>query len=334
MRRRIAWVAGAMGLAAAVCTARLAWEAWTSRPPAPGSSLRFARVTYHTRTERVMTIGGSVAHGWKDSEHLGFLRRAFIELTNHTPTAYQYIDRTIIGANGTQLDTMYKGKYETWLNTDKPQIVVIAWGLLNDARPKTPMDQFLLHLRNEVNEALAHHAVVFIVTPPVTRASYTQYPTAQQAYVDAEVKFVQDLNDPNVYVFDVFDQMKDYLTRTHQTYEPYMGDGWHPNTAGHVLAGRILYQNLIQTFGTQPIVFQTPQTGGQAPGTPGGTPAGATGGNTAGTQGGTGAGTPCTPAPAGTPAPSAPAAGGTTPAGVPGARAAGQGGSPSRRVMP
>ncbi|GMA56105.1 hypothetical protein GCM10025858_06080 [Alicyclobacillus sacchari] len=56
------------------------------------------------------------------------------------------------------------GKYATWLAEDKPQIVVISWGLLNDVYDKTPMASFNQAIHNEIQEALAANAVVIFVT--------------------------------------------------------------------------------------------------------------------------------------------------------------------------
>lgn len=217
----------------------------------------------HTTVVRVMGIGGSVAHGWKDPNHNGYLQRAFTSLTQETATAYDYFDQTIVGANSTQLDTtMYKGRYAGWLASLHPNVVVISWGLLNDALPKVPIDSFGSHIQYEISLGLQAHAMVFLVTPPVTKASYTQYKVTQQQYVDTEIAVARALHNPNVYVFDVFDQMKQYLVDHHQTYEPYFGDGWHPNTAGHILAGRILSDDIMKQFGSAaPQFHDTSATG-------------------------------------------------------------------------
>ncbi|MCL6548317.1 MAG: SGNH/GDSL hydrolase family protein [Alicyclobacillus sp.] len=257
MKRRIRYIAALLVLAGVVIGGRALWMSmglFHSSDRVRDISLR--RVTKHTLTERVDVIGGSIAHGWKDPNRNSYLKRAFQSLTAHTPTQYQYIDRTIVGADGAQLDTMYWKKFLNWLDQDKPQIVVISWGLLNDAKAKTSMDDFRQHLRNDINAVLARHAVAIVVSPPITKASYTQYQEQQQAYVDAEMQLVKDMNNPNVYAFDVFGQMKQYLAINHQTWQQYYGDGWHPNSAGHALAGQLLFHDLVQTFGDQPIVWQ------------------------------------------------------------------------------
>lgn len=205
---------------------------------------------------RVMGIGGSIAQGQKDPHKNGYLQRAFSTLSNQTSATYKYYDRAISGANSTQLATLYKGDYSKWMSTIHPQVVVISWGLLNDALPHTPMAAFKDYLNQEISEALATHAVVLVVTPPVTEASYTKVPQQEEEYTQAEIQTVSSLRDKNVYLFDVFHQMKQYLISHHQTIAPYVGDGNHPNTKGHELAGSLLCHDIIKQFGTSPIRFR------------------------------------------------------------------------------
>lgn len=205
--------------------------------------------------EDVMTIGGSVAHGWKDSESDGYLARAFHTMDVKTHSLYFIDDRTIEGANGTQVAT----RYTKWLQGINPQITVLSWGLLNDALPKTPVATFDAQIHSEIAQALADHSVVLMVTPPVTRATYTEYKVQEEMYADAEMKVARSFKSPNVYVFDVMHQMESYLVAHHQTYVPYMADGWHPNTKGHILAGEILAQDMLSTFHGKPVTFAIPQ---------------------------------------------------------------------------
>lgn len=218
--------------------------------PSPGLARTAPRLS-------VVTVGGSVAHGWDDKAGGGFLHRTFQTLNATTSVTYAVYDKTIIGANAVQLqDTLYKGDYEKWLGWFRPNVVLISWGLLNDCLPNTPMPVFQKYLGQEITEALRHKAVVFIVTPPVTRASYTKYKTQEQAYVDKEISLVRSMRNPNVRIFDVYDEMKRYLTTHHQTYMPYMSNGWHPNSAGHALAAQLLVQDISGQYGDQPPKFR------------------------------------------------------------------------------
>ena len=189
---------------------------------------------------RVMVIGGSVAHGWDDKVGGGYLRRAF----DHYPT-YQYIDKTIVGANSTQLqETLYKGDYETWLKEYRPNVVVISWGLLNDCLPDTPKANFDKYLRVEITQALASHAMVYVVSPPVTIASYTKYLVRQQRYVNDELHVVRQIKSPNLYFFNVFDQMKAYLRNHHLSVYDFGTNTWHPDAEGHIIAARLLLADM------------------------------------------------------------------------------------------
>ncbi len=221
-----------------------------------GIAYAAASVKASAPTEKVMTIGGSVAHGWKDVKSEGYLHRALQELETATFVPYAFYDRTIVGANGHQLATMYKGDYTKWLNSIHPTVVIISWGLLNDALPKVPYHEFAMYLKQEILEALTYHAVVLVVSPPVTKATYTQYPVQVEKYDTKEHLVVKALNNKNVYFIDLMNQMKGYLKAHHQTYKPYSHDGWHPNEKGHILAGQILEKNLLRLFGKQPIAFK------------------------------------------------------------------------------
>ncbi len=200
----------------------------------------------NAKTQKVLVIGGSVAHGWKDTTGKGYIARAIQSLSKATKIPFQYIDRTIVGANSTQLATLYKNHYLGWLHDFKPNYVVISWGLLNDCLPKTPYSTFVFHLKQEIDEALQVGSTVIIATPPVTKATYTQFKKTEPVYAEKEIQLVKSMNNHHVILADVFDQMRTYLTAHHQTYVPYMGDGWHPNSAGHRLAGQLLYQDLLK----------------------------------------------------------------------------------------
>jgi hypothetical protein len=214
---------------------------------------------------KVMTVGGSVAKGWKDDGwekwkegwYGGYLVRAVQELRAVTHLQYTVVDHTIVGANGSQLDTLYAGQYLRWLERDKPDVVAISWGILNDVRPKTPISVFRAKIQEEIRTALSHHAVVFIITPPVTEESYTDYRTQEEIYVQNEVQAAKAFHSPNVYVFDVFHQMKAYLKSHHQTILPYKGNSWHPNKRGHMLAGHILFEDIYRVFHENPVSFHT-----------------------------------------------------------------------------
>lgn len=216
----------------------------------PGLSLP----TQHT-TEKVMVIGGSMAHGWKDPNDNSYLKRAFKSLSDSTNTTYEYDDRTVIGGSPVSEDK--NGKYAAWLGQDKPQVVVISWGLLNDVYNHTPIGPFTKAIHDEVQEALDAGAVVLFVTSPVTKATATYNHTQVERYINTEIAQANAFSSPNVYFINLNDDMSVYMAAHGQTWKQYFGDSWHPNQAGHVLAGELLDNDLIGMFGVTPILFQT-----------------------------------------------------------------------------
>lgn len=197
----------------------------------------------------VMLVGSSVAEGWDDPSGGGYLKRAFSALGQYQQVNYHLESVAKAG------DTVVKvaKKYPQWLKTQKPQVVVLSWGVLDDLSQNTNPAAYKAGIKKEIEQAIAVHAQVFIVTPPVTRASYTQFQTQEAQYVNIELQVAKAFAHKDVNVFDVYNQMKAYLTDHHQTYKPYMADGWHPNTKGHELAGQLLLQDMKSAFGTAKI---------------------------------------------------------------------------------
>lgn len=210
-------------------------------------------------TEKVMAVGGSMAHGWKDPNNDGYLKRAFQALNNSTNTKYVYDDRTQPGGSPTWAEK--NNKFQTWLTQDKPQIVVISWGLLNDVFAKTPMDEFSDAIHDEIQESLAAGAVVVFVTSPVTKATATYNHGPVERFIHTEEAEAASFNSPNVYFIELNQDMANYLTAHGQTWQNYYGDSWHPDSAGHELAGELLFDEWIQMFGTSAPTWQS--TGGQ-----------------------------------------------------------------------
>ncbi|MHB1683071.1 MAG: SGNH/GDSL hydrolase family protein [Bacilli bacterium] len=217
----------------------------------PSAAPRKAATSKHP-TVRVMVIGSSVALGWDDPIGGGYLARAFRSLTALGGANYQVFNRAQPGAGVRTIENQYLG----WVKSVKPQIVVISWGALDNLHNKTPISVFRQQIHWEIQSALTAHAVVFIVTPPITKASYTEYPTQEPFVLDNEMYVANSFHSNNVYVFDVFDQMKAYLVAHHQTYVPYMADGWHPNAKGHALAGHLLYMDMLRQFGTKTVTLR------------------------------------------------------------------------------
>ena len=214
-------------------------------------------------TETVMTIGSSVAAGWGDAPGKGgYLARAFRQLSAAGPTQYRVVSDAYGGVTGTEIAP----QYPRWLARVKPNIVVISWGGMDDLTNHTSLPDFRAVVRREIRLALAAGAAVFIVTPPVTPAAYLNGLNAlPYLYFTAEMNVAQSLHNPNVYVFDVFDQMLAYMKQHNRPYTDYMADGWHANAAGNELAGNLLLGDMQAVFGNQPVTVHPTSAAGGAP---------------------------------------------------------------------
>lgn len=192
----------------------------------------------------VMGVGGSVAFGWDDRTHAGYLGRAFQTLSQKENVTYHFVNKSIEGDGPTQMSP----KYPSFLTSVNPQIVVISWGMLDDLANKTPIPAFKQAIHNEISMALNRHADVIVVTPPPTGASYAHDKVTETNLVNIEMAVAESFHSKNVYVFDLYRQMEAYIANHHQTIALYEADAWHPNTAGHTLAGQILADDLMQHF--------------------------------------------------------------------------------------
>lgn len=202
--------------------------------PLPGLVTRAER---RTRLTTVLIIGGSAAYGWHDKTGEGYIVRG-LKAWAANPARLRIENRAVPGA--TVHNPIIDSGYEGWLDTFSPQIVVIAWGLLNDLRVGIPWSVVLGQLRQWIVEALAARAVVFIVTPPATQATYTVDRSTEPAIAARELAMARGLKNPNVLIFNVLTKEEEWLAAHHMTYAPLMDGPWDPNTEGHIVAGRIL----------------------------------------------------------------------------------------------
>lgn len=203
------------------------------------------------KAETVMAVGGSAAHGWADPTNNSYLQRAFQSLTDTTNTIYIYDDQTIIGGGP---DNVSHQKFASWLKSTTPQVVVISWGILNDILHNTSDATFKQAIRNEINQSLQAHAVVLMVTPPVVPASVNN--ARFDALLQDEYAVVHAIHSSNVHWFNLNEDMAVYLQAHGQYLSDYVSGTWHPNQAGHELAGELLYNELLEQFGSQPIAFE------------------------------------------------------------------------------
>lgn len=187
---------------------------------------------------RVLVIGGSITHGWFDSPRdRGFVRLAFGELT---PPSFAIYNKAVPGAGVLTVQR----SYPQWVREIQPQVVVIAWGTLNDIHHKLPMGTFRSQIRDEIQTALEAGANVIIVTPPVSRVSYRSYRVAEPRYLANEINIAKTYPRDRVEVINVFQEMKGYLKYHNIDINQVSTDGWHPNALGHQIAAQILLHGL------------------------------------------------------------------------------------------
>ena len=187
----------------------------------------------------VVTVGGSVSYGWGDPKGGGYLKRAFRSMSTAEGMPY-----TIIAQEWMPTFT----NYAAHLTQIRPNMVVLAYGLLDDLKAKTTITELRLRIYREIKAALQAGSAVLLTTPVITKATYTEYAGIENRYAQAEIQTARSFHNPHVYVFDLLTQMEAYLKTHHQTYIPYMHDGWHPNAAGHALAARILTADMERSF--------------------------------------------------------------------------------------
>lgn len=187
--------------------------------------------------------------GWVAPHHDSFVRRAFRELSQRTPVQYVYYNYAIPGYTARRYARQFPGRFERIMQTTHPGVVVLAWGLENDIGSRKHRDtalQFGAALHTEIAQALNAHAVVVIVTPPVTKNLATTAWLQVQPYMSEEFSVGQSFHNRSVIEIPLYQLMDAYLLRHHQTYRPYEGNSWHPNRAGHILAGHLLANALLE----------------------------------------------------------------------------------------
>lgn len=218
-------------------------------------------------TETVMVVGGSSARGWADPNHNSYLRRGFDLLAKATHVNYRYVDQSIPGSPAVNVGP---STFAGWLSTNKPDVVVISWGILDDINANTPIPEFQRAIRDQIAQSLKTQAVVLVVTPPVVPANALRWHHQFEAYVTAEQQVVDSFSSANVHWFGLNRDMASFLAKNHRFSSSYAVKGWHPNTLGHTLAGQLLANELARAIGSHPIEFHSSSHSlSQAPTLPG-----------------------------------------------------------------
>ena len=231
--RRARWRLAA-GMGAALWIASLALAA-------PGRSAARPRIP-------VLVVGGSAAAGWHDAAGPGYVSRGLTRYAERAGLTLAIANHAIPGAR--VVNRVAQRDLAGWIRRPAlHRLVVLAWGTLNDLRHHTPAPAMARALHRQNQFALAAHAVVLVVTPAVTRASFEEDRLSEPAAVQQELAVAKSFHSPDVYEVNVFGAMRHYLAAHHLTYRLLMAGRWHPNTAGHRLAGALLAHALIELWG-------------------------------------------------------------------------------------
>ncbi|KUO95336.1 SGNH/GDSL hydrolase family protein [Ferroacidibacillus organovorans] len=194
------------------------------------------------QTLTVMAVGGSSAQGYDAPNLDGYLTRAMQTVSSRLNIHIDFVNKAVSGG----IPTMLAPQYDPLLYKVKPNVVLIAWGLLNDIARKTPQTMFERVIKDEVSMAVSYGAQVWVVTPPVTPATYVGHDVKlEQVYTNLEVAGAREVHSSKVHVFDLLSAMENYLKVHHQSYKPYASNNWHMNLAGHILAGQILANEIL-----------------------------------------------------------------------------------------
>ena len=187
----------------------------------------------------VLIVGGSAAAGWRDAAGHGYVRRGLGQYARRAGLRLTITNRAIPGARVVSGRT--RRHLAGWIRQlGRHALAVLAWGTLNDLAHHTPRTAMGEALARQIRTALAARAVVLVVTPAVTRASYREDRTREPAAVRQEIQVARRFPPSDVYVANVFSAMKQYLRVHHLAYGGLMAGHWHPNAAGHRLAAALL----------------------------------------------------------------------------------------------
>lgn len=196
----------------------------------------------------VLIVGGSAAAGWRDAAGRGYVRRGLDQYARRAGLALHITNRAIPGAR--VIDPRAQHDLASWIHhLGGRGLVVLAWGTLNDLAHHTPKAAMDRALARQIHTALAARAVVLVVTPAVTAASYREQRASEAAAVQREIQVARRFPPSKVYVADVFSAMKAYLGAHRLAYGGFMAGHWHPNAAGHRLAATLLAEALGRLWG-------------------------------------------------------------------------------------
>lgn len=196
----------------------------------------------HTRAQHmaipVVIIGGSAAAGWHDSTDQGYVVRA-LDHWKHADGLNLSIENHAIPGSRV-INPHVKAHFPAWMKRSQGGVVVIAWGYLNDIRLKTKPDAIVTRVHSEIAEALATDHTVILASPPATEPTFTFDKRQEHAIWRRVAAMADTFHSTNVHVLNIMNPEIHYIKEHHQSYTRYMKGEWDPNTAGHILAARLL----------------------------------------------------------------------------------------------
>jgi hypothetical protein len=207
---------------------------------------RLGRASDH-RVSAVI-IGGSTAAGWRDGAGPGYVVRGLRRYGAMAGVRFVIKNHAIPGAR--VVNPLTARDLGGWLSAaGQGAVLVVAWGMLNDLRLRTPRVRVADALGHQIRAGLDAGDAVLVVTPPATRATFEEDRASEASLVHEEIRVARSFQTRRVAVADVFSAMKAYLAVHQSSYKNLMADRSHPNTAGHRLASRILAAALRRLWG-------------------------------------------------------------------------------------
>lgn len=186
---------------------------------------------------KVLIMGGSAAIGWGDTHDIGgYIGRAFQTLNNEGGSF-------IVDNASHEGLTVPDGepKLKTYIDQYHPEVVLLAYGLLNDIATNVSDAQLEESLKRQIQYAIDHGSQVFVVTSVLTMGDGDTF----ERFTEDERKVALAMGNQGVHLVDLNTQMKMYIEEHNINLQSISADGWHPNAQGHALAGKLLADDLL-----------------------------------------------------------------------------------------
>jgi hypothetical protein len=191
----------------------------------------------------VVIVGGSAASGWHDALGEGYIERALFMYQEKYGEYFAIFNHAVPGSP--VVNPFIARAFRSWMAQTRGGIAIIAWGFLNDLLRHERAYQIAPFIHQEIAEALATDHIVFVVSPAATIQSYGHFRVGILRFWQVTVHQAARFNNPDVHVIDVLSAEKHYLAATHQSITRFAATKFDPNTAGAALAGRLLYERIV-----------------------------------------------------------------------------------------